>query len=103
MQPLLEAAHADNHSVVRPTHIVRKDEGIIGYLSIGVLPTVLLWMDTKRAKVRDSLAVITFYENLVAPSGGVIIPVQSKSPYYPLMEQAGYEKAGDGTIFLKGL
>ena len=96
-------ASADQHAVVMPTHTVRKGGQIIGYLSLGALPTAFVWMDTKRAGPRDSYAVITFFENLLAPAGGVLVPVLKTSPYYKFMEAAGYVSMGDGTMFMKGL
>jgi hypothetical protein len=103
MQPLLDAAMSDNHAVIKATHVIKKNGEFIGYISMGTLPTVLFWMHTKKANSRDSIAAITFYENVLAPAGGVIVPVMETSPYYHFMERTGYKSMGKGDLFIKGL
>lgn len=91
--PLLEKmAKADDHSVVLPTHVVERDRRIIGYISLGAIPTVIIWLNSGVANVRDSLATMTFFENTIADRGcsHVIVPCNDKSPYRGYIEQAGY-------------
>lgn len=101
--PILESlAKADQHSVVFPTHVVEKGQQMIGYLSIANVPTVLLWLDTTRAVVRDSFAVMNFVENTISDRGGhsILLPCNEKSPFRPFIEQIGYVDLKSGS-FLK--
>ena len=60
---------ADNHNVVMPTHIFRKDGDIIGSASVGAAPLVWWWMDSKRAKALDSVRAIKKLEDEYAANG----------------------------------
>lgn len=100
------AAARDNHGVAAPTHVVLKEGKIIGYLSINKVPTVLLWLDTKQTKVRDTIDIVNCYENLIAAFGwpGFLLPMQNNSPVKPFVEQAGYVLASpDTTVYFKKL
>ena len=66
---LSERMLADDHSVVMPTHIFRKDGDIIGSASVGAAPLVWWWMDSKRAKALDSVRAIKKLENEYASNG----------------------------------
>ncbi len=103
--PILEKlAVADSHAVVLPTHVVERNNQMIGYLSVGVIPTVIIWLDSDRANIRDSVAVETFYENAIADRGGthVIVPCSDKSPYREYVEKVGYVNMRVG-MFIKRL
>jgi len=103
--PILQKlAAADRHEVVLPSHVVERDHQMIGYLSVGVIPTVIVWLDSDRANVRDSMAVMTFYENAISDRGGshVIIPCSEKSPFRPYIENVGYVDLHVG-MFIKQL
>lgn len=102
---LAKAAHEDGHVVIAPTHILEKEDEIVGYLSMGVVPTVLTWMSTSRVNARDSVAVLNLIENLVAAQGQplVCIPCWDQSPFHPFMEKFGYNKIFTTDIFIKSL
>lgn len=108
--PLVLNAKRDGHAVVFPTHVVQKrDEDAltnpIGYLSIGAVPIVMVWMDTIDAKVQDSIGCLNFTENLVRAQGHnhLIIPCMESSPYHKVMEKFGYKAIGTYTLFHKNL
>ena len=52
------AAAADNHPVLAPSHVMVKGGQVIGYLSLGSLPTVQAWFDSKNKHALDSLKMI---------------------------------------------
>lgn len=97
------AAQKDNHHLIAPTHAVLKDGKVVG--SISLIPTVLVWMDTKEAKVRDSMELNQFVQNHLAANGATAIcmPCVKTSPYYSLMEKVGYLNLGEYNLFVKGL
>ncbi len=101
---LQKLAAADDHAVIAPTHIIERNQQMLGYLSVGVIPTVIVWLDTGRANVRDSLAAMDFWENAVADRGAanVIIPCSDKSPFRSYVENVGYINLRCG-MFLKQL
>lgn len=101
---LEKLAKADDHAVLYPTHIVERDDQMLGYLSIANVPTVLVWLDSTRAVIRDSHAVMNFYENVISDRGGqaVIVPCTEKSPFRPYIEEVGYHNLKVG-MFLKQL
>jgi ketopantoate hydroxymethyltransferase len=102
--PLLQkVAEADNHTVLAPTFIMEKGEQLVGYL--GLVPSVLVWLDTERVKGRDSLQVMNFYENWLSVNGHQIIavPCVEKSPLRQFLPRLQYVDAGDTKLFLKNL
>lgn len=101
---LKEMAKADNHAIIAPTHTIWKGSRIVGYLSIGVLPTVLVWMDTQLTKSRDSMMVVNFFENACRDrhATGLALPCHDSSPYKPFLEPLGYVYSG-AKLYLKGL
>jgi len=94
--PRLEIAAArDKHGVAAPSHVMEKDGEIVGYLSINMVPTVLLWMDSKVVRVHDTIDIVNFYENFISAMGwkGFFLPVPTDSPLKPYVESAGYTPA----------
>lgn len=99
------AAKADNHIVVAPTHLVLKDNQIAGYVSLGAIPMVLVWMDTKQAKVRDSICLLNFIENMAVNGGAkhLSLPCVTSSPFRPFMERVGFVSCGQHDLLIKPL
>jgi hypothetical protein len=104
LDAVVKLANNDGHLLAAPTHLVLDSENnIIGSLSF--IPTVLVWMDTKKNHVRDSIKVKELYENHLAMNGCnvVCVPCTKESPYFQLMTKDGYVKLCDTTLFVKGL
>ncbi len=101
---LQKLAAADNHAVIAATHIVERDYQMLGYLSVGAVPTVIVWLDSGRANIRDSMAAMNCWENILVDRGGtnVIIPCNDKSPFRPYVEKVGYVDMKVG-MFIKNL
>ena len=104
LEVLQKLVAADKHALIAPSHVVERGNYMIGYLSVGVVPTVLVWLDSDRASIRDSMAVMNFYENAVIDRGcqQVIVPCNDKSPFRPYIENVGYVDLRVG-MFLKQL
>lgn len=102
---LIEAAALDKHTVVAPTHIVVKDDLVAGYLSLGLVPMVMLWFHSAVMKARDSLTVAQVFENVLRAQGetAVAVPVPESSTLYPYMTKLGYVDAGTVHVFVKKL
>jgi len=105
MPELVKLAAADNHVVLKPTHVVAKDGEIVGYYSIGAVPVVLTWLDTKKMTAAGSVNSLCFVEDMLQSVGAdcVCIPCWESSPFFPYMEKFGYQKTITTTLFVKEL
>lgn len=105
MQELERNATADNHFVLQATHVVKKHGEIVGYLSINAVPSIHLWMDTKKTDVKDSLVMERFFLNEAEKGGAkfVFVPCQSTSPYINVMERRDYKQVSYDKMFVKGV
>lgn len=105
IQELQAAAAEDKHAVVAPTHIMMKGEKILGYLSLGGLPIVHAWFDTKHPHALDSLKMIETGEAIFAHGGvnayGVLCA--EDSPFARHMERMGFHKLGTTVLYLKNI
>lgn len=103
MESLTAAASADGHTVIAPTYIIQKEAQIIGYL--GIVPSVLVWLDSQKAHIRDSIVAMNFWENMIrntTNSQVIGVPCTNNSPLRPFLPRAGYIPT-ESTIFLKAL
>jgi len=107
LRVLEAAAKVDGHGVIAPTHIVEKDQTIVGYYSLGCVPTIFSWMDKDRVTQRDSLTTLSLAENELALRVGqgslICIQCQKDSPFHDVLTGLGYESVGEATIFIKKL
>lgn len=97
-----QVALEDGHHLAWPSHMVLKDNFVVG--SMSMIPMVMVWMDTKRTKVRDSVELKNFYEGVVANSSRVVaLPCLETSPYFQYLPKDGYIDLGKINLFVKGL
>ena len=96
------AAQLNGHLCPCPTHKVVKEGQIVGALSMGVVPVVLVWQHTELVTARDSINLLSVTESIMANNFKTwLMPCAKDSPYYGLMPKFGYEKGGDFTLFFK--
>lgn len=106
LKKLISEAAEDNHIVHSVTHLIFKNKEIAGYFSVGVIPTYLCWLSTKKLKPWDSEVLFTTIENQCAMDpriASVMTPVNPKSPFHPYAEKFGYKKYYNADIFIKDL
>lgn len=105
--PLIhEAAARDKHGVAAPTHVVIKNDEIVGYLSMCVVPTVLLWLDSKKCAASNTVAVQHYIDEYMQQHKqlGYLVPIPDDSPARPFMSRLGFKLASPNTsIFFKSL
>lgn len=103
MEGLKQAAAEDAHTVLKPTHVLEKDGKFVGYLSIGAVPVVFTWMDSKNIQARESVNTLAYVEDMLKAVGAdcVCIPCWEHSPFYKYMESFGYQKTIQTTMFVK--
>ena len=99
---LRAAAESDGHLVLAPTHVVTKDNILIGGLEL--IPSAFVWMDTRLAKIRDSLELMRFTEAHLASGGNrlMVLPCKEDSPYFKYVPQIGFSPLPH-KLFIKGL
>lgn len=104
---LAKLAKDDRHGLYMPTHVVRKNGTMVGYLSIGNPGAVIVfgWFSTKEMSSRESFHLVNTAEGIVTgPKGNVIcFPIPKDSPFHSNMESMGYKNAGEYTFFIKEL
>src|SRR5688572_15550674 len=62
LSALNECAAADQHVAIAPTHLVLKGEQVVGYGSLGGMPTMHVWMDTRHTNALDSVRMLEHAE-----------------------------------------
>lgn len=105
LEALAAAAKADDHDVLFPTHIARKDGEIVGYASIGALALVNVWAHSQRLRARESLTLLNLVENVAHALGQrtVCMPCAEQSPFRPLLPGLGYKNLGSASFHVKGI
>lgn len=102
---LTARAVAKKHHVLAPTSIVMKNGQISGYISIGMVPNVLLWLDDDAITPRDSVHVFGFVEDVMAHYNvpAYAMPTNAASPFNAIAQDAGFLNTGLHTMFVKPL
>lgn len=101
---VLAAGKNNSHDLVAPNIVVLDNkQEIIG--AVSSLPMHLIWMDTVKAKVRDSIKLKETLESSVALSGGrmLCLPCSVNSPYHSLLSKDGYKSIGSFDVLIKVL
>lgn len=103
VKPLKEVAKADNHTLLFPTHVIRRSGEVVGYCSMGGMPILNTWVHSERVRARESAMLLNVAENVMRATGSkaVVTPCSADSPFFPLMEKLGYSRMGQTTLNLK--
>ena len=105
VERLKAAAAADQHIVVAPTHVMLAGEEIMGYLSIGGLPTVQAWFNSAHKNPAHSIRMIEHAETIGRERGmpHYCVAVAAESPFSPHMARMGYDLLGTTNLWIKAL
>lgn len=105
LRALIELASGDHHMIFAPTHLIRRGEELLGYVSLGGATVLNAWVDSRRVSARESLFALNVVENLAAASGvkRLLLPVAENSPFFPLVGRLGYAALGKATLNWKEL
>lgn len=99
-----EVAKENKHLLAWPSHIMEKDNYIVGALS--VMPMVMIWMHTEKTGARDLVFLKDHLEATIANQGRVFcVPCLDESPLMQVLkkEELGYFNIGKTNLFLKGV
>lgn len=106
IESVIEQAKLDDHGILAPTHIILKNREIAGCLSVGSIPMMLTWIDTRKNNKFDSARIFQTVEESLKFAGHrfVALPCSPKSPFFPLAEKAGFVRVYENnTLFIKSL
>lgn len=100
---LQEAARRDDHYVLAPTHVIRKNGEIVGYWSIDGMPTVHLWHDSQALTARDSVVLNEALNQQIAGMGHnrFVCMCATHSPYYPHIAKLGFKEIFQSNLLIK--
>ena len=101
----LQAARANNDSIIHPTQVVERDGEIIGASSFGRVPVLLLWNHTEKVSARDSMHLKRVYDSIMETKGfpKYFIACNENSPYNSYMKKFGYNPIWKTEIFEGGV
>ena len=89
-EELKRNAQADGHQAYYPTHVLIKNKEIVGYFSLGRIPMLLSWQDSKKMGAMDSVKEIGFIEGTAQQAEAIVIPCDPDSPYMKFLPKMGY-------------
>ena len=105
LQVYEEAEKDGNRHPLMPTHVVKKNDVIVGAFCL-TSPTVYWWMHTKKIRGRDSYSVFQAMSALLSEEGiyKFVLPCEPESPYFSLLSKklshhSGTE-GGDWRLFI---
>jgi hypothetical protein len=102
---VLQAAKEDNDGCSLPTHVVEKNDEIVGCASIALVPVLMMWHHTKKIGPKESMQLKNTYESILEEKGvnQYIILCNKNSPYNQHMEKFGYESVWETEVFTKNI
>jgi hypothetical protein len=103
VKEIKSCAAKDDHYVLAPTHVVKKDGEIAGYWSINGVPSVHLWHDSSKITARDSTHLVSLIDHSVMEMDHrvYVITCASSSPYFPHMERFGFKPVFQSNLLIK--
>lgn len=104
VEPLQKAAAEDRHLLIYPTHLITRENKIVGYFSIKP-PYVNVWISTQEITARDTLHLCGVLDALLAQAGCVdyILITSLDSPVTPFLEKLGYISQYQSILAIKKL
>ena len=101
---VIAAARADKDSIMHPSHAILRDGQIVGGVSLGVAPLLLVWHSTEQVRARDSLHLKAVYDAIMADRGTprYYIACNQHSPFNAHMKQFDYKPIWTTEIFEGG-
>lgn len=102
---LQASAARDQHTVICPSHLIVKNEMIVGYASIGNVAVLNCWVSTRHVNKFESVRLLREGEQRLAAQGyeWLILPVAKVSPFRRFVQKLGYYFLGESGFNLKRL
>lgn len=99
----LKAGEMDNDGIKFPSHMIMKDDRIVGSWSLNKVPLAMLWHDSNSVGVRDSMLLNKTMDAVMNDRGhdNYLMACDSTSPYSSYMDRAGYKLIWNTNIYYK--
>lgn len=104
IEPLRAAAAEDAHPICLPSHIIRKDGDIVGYVSF--VTAMHGWLHTRRVNAFETFRTVFPTIDDIARSRGdkfMFYLTGRQSNLTPFAERIGYSHVGSTELFAKQL
>ena len=98
-----QAARDDNDNMQMPSHVVLKNNEIVGGWQIAQMPLVLAWHHTQKVSAKDSMIINSTVESMMSDNGlnNYWMACNSHSPFMGHMEKFGFNPIWATNIFHK--
>ena len=103
VERIARAASADGCGSLFPTHSIDKQGECVGFLSLGVVPMVGLWVHSTKFHPRDTLNMVAFIDDAMNARGlgTYAIPLHKGSKFSQYLEPLGCIRGGEFEMFYK--
>lgn len=103
LRALIDAAGADNHSLLYPSHLVSKNDELLGAFSLFNSPLLNVWLHSKKISPRESLMLYATVENVARVQGvkSILLPCTDQSPLSKYLAALGYSPICKTTLHQK--
>lgn len=100
-----KTAKDDNDNMQMPSHVVLKNDEIVGGWQIAQMPLVLAWHHTQKVSAKDSMIVNSTVESMMSNMGlnQYFMACNNHSPFMGHMEKFGFNHIWETNIFYKQL
>lgn len=102
---LIELGKEQHVTIIHATNILERGGELIGYISIGSMPSVHMFFDKNKATPHDYLTAMSYWEGALAANNveAFWLPCESTSPLMQYVEKLGYIKSNFDNVFAKKL
>lgn len=103
LRALYHNAQEDGHLPLYPSHLVTKQDEIVGYLSLARMPIFLAWLHTQKINAHESYRVLKNGEKLLRDAGhsSVILPCAKSSPFFEFLPRLNYQPVSTMTLHIR--
>ena len=103
LEAMIKAAAEDNADIQFPSHMLTKDGKIVGGWSMGTVPLTMVWHDSNKVTVRDSIMLNKTIDALMNDRGHAhyLMACDSTSPYNSYMEKFGHNLIWNTNLYYK--
>ena len=100
-----KAAKDDNDNMQMSSHVVLKNNEIVGGWQIAQMPLLLAWHHTKKVSAKDSMIINSAVESMMSSAGvnQYFMACNNHSPFMGHMEKFGFDPIWPTNIFYKQL
>ena len=97
-------AREDNDGCSLPTHVIEKNNELVGCASIALVPVLMVWHHSKKIGPKESMQLKNTYDSIMEEKGinSYIILCNKNSPYNQHMKRF-YESVWETEVFTNNI